>query len=127
MNAIDGPVRQLLERIAGPAAQAVPDLEAIGAALTELAADTDYVTPWAERLGDRSGLLRILRPGAWTAADDRAPARGAPQRGPRPRDVGGPQSDQRPRDASATTTSPGGPDSRPEIAEVSVAGAQQRS
>lgn len=62
MQAIDSPVRQLLERIAAPAARAVPDLDAIGAALTELAADVDYVTPWAERLGDRSGLLRIHAP-----------------------------------------------------------------
>jgi predicted metal-dependent enzyme (double-stranded beta helix superfamily) len=62
MNAIDDPVRELLERIAAPAARTVPDLVAIGAALTELAADTDYVTPWAERLGDRNDRLPILAP-----------------------------------------------------------------
>jgi len=58
----DGPVRRLLERIAAPAALAVPDLFAIGAALTELAADLEYVTRWSERLGDRSGLLSIHAP-----------------------------------------------------------------
>ena len=62
MNAIDGPVRELLERIAAPAARAVPDLDAIGAALTELAADIDYVTPWADRLGDQGDRLPIHAP-----------------------------------------------------------------
>ncbi|HXX61287.1 MAG TPA: hypothetical protein VEI48_08370 [Candidatus Sulfotelmatobacter sp.] len=62
MTAIDGPVRELLDRISAPAARAVPDLDAIGAALAELAADVDYVTPWAERLRGRSGLLRIHAP-----------------------------------------------------------------
>ena len=62
MTAIDGPVRELLERIAASAAQEVPDLAAIGAALSDLAADVDYVTPWADRLGDRNGLLPIHAP-----------------------------------------------------------------
>jgi predicted metal-dependent enzyme (double-stranded beta helix superfamily) len=58
----DGPVRRLLERIAAPAALAVPDLFEIGAALAELAADLEYVTRWSERLGDRNGLLLIHAP-----------------------------------------------------------------
>jgi len=62
VNTIDGPVRELLERIAAPAARAVPDLAAIGVALAELAADVDYVTPWADRLGDRNGRLPIHAP-----------------------------------------------------------------
>lgn len=62
MKAVDGPVRELLEGIAAPAAQKVPDLAAIGAALSALAADVDYVTPWADRLGDRNGLLPIHAP-----------------------------------------------------------------
>ena len=56
---MDGPVRLLLERIAGPAAAEVPDLEAIGAAIADLAADLDYVMPWVRRLGDRAGSLPI--------------------------------------------------------------------
>ena len=59
---IDDPVRRLLERIAAPAALAVPDLPAIGAALTELASDLEYITRWVDRLGERSGLLRIHAP-----------------------------------------------------------------
>jgi hypothetical protein len=58
----DEPVRRLLHRIAAPAALTIPDLPSIGAALAELAADLDYVTPWAGRLGDRNGLLRIHAP-----------------------------------------------------------------
>jgi len=58
----DEPVRRLLHRIAAPAALAIPDLLSIGAALAELAADLDYVTAWASRLGDRNGLLRIHAP-----------------------------------------------------------------
>lgn len=58
----DDPVRRLLERIAAPAALSIPDLLAIGAALAELAADVDYVTGWADRLGDRDGLLPIHAP-----------------------------------------------------------------
>jgi predicted metal-dependent enzyme (double-stranded beta helix superfamily) len=58
----DGPVRRLLERIAAPAALAVPDLLTIGAALTDLASDLEYVTRWSERLGDRNGLLPIHAP-----------------------------------------------------------------
>ena len=61
-GAPDEPVRRLLHSIAAPAAGAVPDLPSIGAALADLAADLDYVTPWAGRLGDRSGLLRIHAP-----------------------------------------------------------------
>ncbi len=62
LDGVDAPVRRLLERIAGPAAQSTPDLTAIGAAIAELAADLDYVLPWAERLGDRNGSLRIHAP-----------------------------------------------------------------
>lgn len=60
--ALDEPVRRLLERIAAPASLAVPDLPAIGEALADLARDLDYVTPWATRLGDTSGMLRIHAP-----------------------------------------------------------------
>jgi hypothetical protein len=44
-SAPDESVRRLLHRIAAPAALATPDLPSIGAALAELAADLDYVTP----------------------------------------------------------------------------------
>jgi predicted metal-dependent enzyme (double-stranded beta helix superfamily) len=59
--ALDAPVRALVERVAaadGPA----PDLEAIGAALVELARDIDYLGPWVARLGGRSGALPIHDP-----------------------------------------------------------------
>lgn len=50
----DAPVRELFERIAGPAAAAAPDLNAIGAALVELAMDVDYLA---------TGRHRVLEPG----------------------------------------------------------------
>ena len=59
---IDGPVRRLLERIAEPAASATPDLEAVGAAMLDLAADLDYVMPWVRRLGETAGSLPIHVP-----------------------------------------------------------------
>ena len=58
----DRPVRDLLERIAGPAAQATPDLASIGAELSALASDGDYLARWIERLGGRSGALPIHTP-----------------------------------------------------------------
>ena len=62
LTKIDGPVRRLFERIAGPAAAETPDLEAIGAAILELAADRDYWTSWIQRLGDAGGSLPIHAP-----------------------------------------------------------------
>jgi predicted metal-dependent enzyme (double-stranded beta helix superfamily) len=59
---LDGPIRALFERIAGPAACATPDLGAIGATLGELAKDRDYLGRWVERLGDASGGLPIHAP-----------------------------------------------------------------
>jgi predicted metal-dependent enzyme (double-stranded beta helix superfamily) len=59
---MDGPVRTLLDRIAGPAAAAAPDLDAIGAALVELASDRDYLGRWVDRLGDGGGSLPIHAP-----------------------------------------------------------------
>jgi hypothetical protein len=59
---LDGPVRALFERIAGPAAATDPDLGAIGTALLDLASDLDYVQLWVDRLGDRSGVIRIHAP-----------------------------------------------------------------
>jgi predicted metal-dependent enzyme (double-stranded beta helix superfamily) len=61
-DVLDAPVRELFERIAGPAAAATPDLAAIGAALADLARDTDYLGGWIGRLGDRSGSLAIRAP-----------------------------------------------------------------
>jgi predicted metal-dependent enzyme (double-stranded beta helix superfamily) len=60
--ALDTPVRQLFERIAGPVDRATPDLVAIGGALAELAADAGYFAGWIDRLGDRSGSLAIHAP-----------------------------------------------------------------
>lgn len=59
---MDDPVRALFERIAGPAAAASPDLDAIGAALVELASDRDYLRRWVERLGEEGGSLPIHAP-----------------------------------------------------------------
>jgi predicted metal-dependent enzyme (double-stranded beta helix superfamily) len=55
MIVLDSPVRTLFERIAGPAALERPDLEAIGAALVELAADTDYMARWTEWIAGPTG------------------------------------------------------------------------
>src|SRR4051794_30902823 len=78
--ALDAPLRALFDRVvaasadspapAGRAASAssageaslpgaAPDLESIGGALVELARDTEYLTAWLERLGDRSGSARM--------------------------------------------------------------------
>jgi predicted metal-dependent enzyme (double-stranded beta helix superfamily) len=59
---VDLPVRELLERIAGPAAQPTPDLASIGAALSALASDADYLGRWIDRLGGRSGAQPIHAP-----------------------------------------------------------------
>lgn len=59
---LDGPVRTLFERIAGPAAARNPDLASIGAALVDLATDLGYLARWVERLGDESGALPIHAP-----------------------------------------------------------------
>ena len=59
---LDGPLRLLLERIAGPAAAETPELEAIGAAMVSLATDLDYVTRWVKRLGAEGGSLPIHAP-----------------------------------------------------------------
>jgi len=59
---LDAPVRELFQRIAGPAAAATPDLEAIGAALADLAGDAGYFARWIDRLDGRSGALPIHAP-----------------------------------------------------------------
>lgn len=61
-SALDGPVRALLDRIAGPAALAEPDLPAIGDALTDLARDHDYLRRWIEALDPGGGGARIHAP-----------------------------------------------------------------
>lgn len=61
-TALDRPVRDLLQRIAGPAAAPTPDLASIGAELSTLASDADYLRRWIERLGGRSGALAIHAP-----------------------------------------------------------------
>jgi hypothetical protein len=59
---LDGPVRSLFERVAGPAAAETPDLRAIGAALADLATDLDYAMGWVQRLGAAGGSLPIHAP-----------------------------------------------------------------
>lgn len=63
---LDSPVRTLFERIAAPAALDDPDLAAIGAALVDLAADTDYLRRWTDRItgptGHGTGSLPIHAP-----------------------------------------------------------------
>jgi predicted metal-dependent enzyme (double-stranded beta helix superfamily) len=55
MIALDSPVRTLFECIAAPAALDDPDLAAIGAALVELAADTDYMRRWTGKIAGPTG------------------------------------------------------------------------
>jgi predicted metal-dependent enzyme (double-stranded beta helix superfamily) len=52
---LDSPVRTLFDRIAAPAARDIPDLDAIGAALVDLAADIDYMRRWTERIAGETG------------------------------------------------------------------------
>lgn len=59
---LDGPVRLLYERIAGPAAAETPDLAAVGGAIVGLATDIDYMMGWVERLGEAGGSLAIHAP-----------------------------------------------------------------
>ena len=59
---LDGPVRRFFERIAAPAAAERPDLEAIGAAIVDLAADVEYLESWVRRMGDAPGSLAIHAP-----------------------------------------------------------------
>jgi predicted metal-dependent enzyme (double-stranded beta helix superfamily) len=58
---LDAPLRSLFERVAA-AEGPTPDLQAIGAALIDLARDMDYLGPWVARLGDRSGAIPIHDP-----------------------------------------------------------------
>ena len=58
----DRPIRDLLERIAGPASAPTPDLGSIGQSLSVLATDVDYLGTWIERLEGRSGALPIHAP-----------------------------------------------------------------
>jgi predicted metal-dependent enzyme (double-stranded beta helix superfamily) len=62
VSALDGPVRTLFERIAGPAAGEPPDLAAIAAALADLATDIEYLALWVSALGDTNGALPIHAP-----------------------------------------------------------------
>jgi len=56
---VDAPVRALLERIAGPAAETRVDLETIGAAVVGFAADGDYLSRWTSQLAPGGGSLLI--------------------------------------------------------------------
>lgn len=62
LDRADAPIRSLFARIAGPAAAPIPDLSSIGAALADLASDTDYLGPLIARLGDQGGALAIHAP-----------------------------------------------------------------
>ena len=59
LRSADQPVRTLFERIAASAAKQPADLTAIGQALVDLAADTEYLDRWVRRLGDAGGSLPI--------------------------------------------------------------------
>ena len=60
--AVDGPVRELLARIAPHADQAAPDLARVADALIDLAKDHDYLTHQIERVGDVSGATALHAP-----------------------------------------------------------------
>ncbi len=59
---LDAPVRALFERVAGPAAAAVPRMATIGAALADFASDVDYLQRWIDRIGPEGGGLPIHAP-----------------------------------------------------------------
>lgn len=59
---VDRPVRDLFVRIAGPAAAGRPDLDAVGAALVDLARDVDYLSRWVDDLEGVSGTRPIHAP-----------------------------------------------------------------
>jgi len=52
----DAPLRALFDRVAA-ASGGKADLAAIGAALKELAGDTEYLAGWVDQLGDRTGSV----------------------------------------------------------------------
>ncbi len=60
---LDEPIRALFEQVARHGGEAAPDLGAIGAALSELAADHHYLARFVERLGNTDGALPIHAPG----------------------------------------------------------------
>lgn len=59
---LDGPVRDLFERIAGPASLDTPDLEAIGRALADFGREADYLQRWIDRIGPAGGGAAIHAP-----------------------------------------------------------------
>lgn len=62
VRSLDGPVRDLFERIEPHADLKAPHLPAIAAALAELAADHDYLAPAIAELGDVNGLSALHKP-----------------------------------------------------------------
>jgi predicted metal-dependent enzyme (double-stranded beta helix superfamily) len=59
---VDGPVRELLARIAPYADISAPDLPRVADALIDLSKDLDYLTHAVERLGDTSGQVALHEP-----------------------------------------------------------------
>jgi predicted metal-dependent enzyme (double-stranded beta helix superfamily) len=59
---VDGPVRELLARIAPAAHPSSPDLARVADALIDLARDHDYLTHRIERIGDVSGSTALHQP-----------------------------------------------------------------
>ena len=59
---VDGPVRELLARIAPVADAAAPDLARVADALIELARDHDYLSDRIARIGDVSGSSALHAP-----------------------------------------------------------------
>lgn len=62
IKALDGPLRELFERIEPHADLASPGLTALGEALAELARDHDYLAPAIAELGDVNGLAPLHQP-----------------------------------------------------------------
>jgi hypothetical protein len=60
--AIDAPLRELLAVVTVADRPGAPDLPAVGAAMTRLARDHDYLVPRIAELGDRSGMIRLHTP-----------------------------------------------------------------
>jgi predicted metal-dependent enzyme (double-stranded beta helix superfamily) len=59
---LDAPVRTVFERVARALDGSAPDMDAIAAAMVELAADHDYLAPRVRGLGDRSGSVGVHVP-----------------------------------------------------------------
>jgi hypothetical protein len=62
LDGLDAPVRRLFERVARALGGTTPDLSVIAGAMTELAADHDYLVHRIEAMGDATGSVGLHLP-----------------------------------------------------------------